>query len=182
MAHLVLVPGWHVYHKSRLASYDSSNSLAGIRLAWQKGYEGIDLDLSMDSDGLAWCKHPPLGRAKPFAKMTTAEIKRRTPPALSLSAGLAECKRLHLTACLEVKGDRRFTLDYFLRLRKWCDQHKVEPIIMTLPQGKHGIEIMQAAHHAGFRTMWLWRGAIPESHYAHLTYVKKGARVYRVEH
>lgn len=199
MARLTLIRGWHVFHKRKGVPYRTSNSLAGIHKAKSRGYKGIDLDLSMDADGLAYANHWPKlmireGFRDPFRKirtsrsisqMRTAEVKRLrvgSQRVLSLAAALRECKRVNITACLEIKGDRRFNLDYFTRLRAWCDKNGSDPIVMTLPQGRHGIQVMQAAKRAGFRTMWLYRGRIPESYYAHLTYVKKGGSVYRVEH
>lgn len=191
---LVLVKGWHVFHKPHWRPYRWSNSPARIALAAQRGYEGIDLDLSVDAQRHPWFNHWPALllhdmfrragvklRAR-IGSMSTATVAAlRTPGGqrvLEFWRGLALCKAHGITACIEAKGSPVLdSATWWREVKARCDREGYDPIVMALPANRLALK---AAHEAGFRTMLLARGKVPVGAWAYLSHVKRGGRVYRV--
>jgi GH25 family lysozyme M1 (1,4-beta-N-acetylmuramidase) len=193
-----------VAHKKARTPYASGSTEAAIKAAKKSGHDGIDLDVNVTADGVRMVDHwpyplrddawtDPLGQLDPkttrIDKIDAATAKRLTSKygdMLSVYEAMVICKRESIIPCLEIKAS---AAKYILDQKWWddfktqCDAHDFDPVIMTLPRGGQGIQVLKRAHTAGFRTMWLWRGEYPDTHNRFITYVKSrpGHGIYKVE-
>ncbi len=161
-----------IYHVAKGEPYHRGNSLRGIRRAARLGYDAIDLDLQITSDGVVVNTHwgqpllrdgfyDPRGRIKRTARvrdLTWREVKRlRTRDGYRirrLRRVLRACKRHGIEACLEPKNDPRFTRDrVWASIRADADLTGAHVSVRALRHLGRGVRRVRAARRAGF-TAW----------------------------
>lgn len=161
-----------IYHVPHGTPYRVENSLRGVRRAARLGYDAIDLDLQITSDGVVVCTHwgqpllkdgfyDPLGRIKRTARvrdLTWRQVQRlRTRDGYRirrLRRVLKECRRVGIEACVEPKADSRFKRDrVWTSIRADADHTKARVSVRSLrnlPIPGAGTRRVKAARRAGF--------------------------------
>lgn len=192
-----------VYHKPHGRPYAYGSTRNALNRAKRSGKNGVDIDVTANAATRPVWNHwrfplrqdawrDPKGQIphnKPIDHMTDAEIRRVTSrfgEMLFVRTAMGECNKRGLTPCLEMKNDPRhlfYTVEWYEYLKVVADEVGSNPIIMSLPGQNHaGAKKLEAAHAAGFRTMWLWRGPYDPAYDRFLTYVKSrpGHGIYKV--
>ncbi len=191
----------NVYHKPKGARYAFGSTITAIHRAKASGHDSIDLDMTLDKQGNRWVNHWRLLQIKDswriagarvsrklgIDELSTAAVRRmRSPWGRILSAydAMVECRKVGIIPCFEVKPDRRgrvYDVKWWRAFRRFCDKHGFDPVIMSLPMGSHGRRCLQAAHDAGFRTMWLWRPGSVNPPFVDYVKSRPGRGIYAVQ-
>lgn len=166
-----------IYHvDAKDAPKHRENSLRGIRYAARHGFDAIDLDLLITSDGVIvgthWDRpmrrdgfHDPLhhlAHDRTVRSMRWDQIRRLRagsrlyPYKISrVERLLAECARRGITALLEPKDDARFeepsTWRYIKKVADDVGAHVAVYTLENFPTPEAGVRRAQAARSAGIR-------------------------------
>jgi hypothetical protein len=196
----------HVYHRRLGTPAHRGNSFRAIRKALAHGYTGIDIDVTMTSDGVLIANHwqrlmrfdgfyDPSGRLDRNRKvkdLTWGQVSRlrtrdREPYRVHelygmfvFAAGEQVRQRARITLCLEIKpGDARlFDPFTYRRIANYAEVTGVNVIVMA--QGRGDLwRVFKPAAEAGLTTMVQWRGKQPPAHVAEYVKLAKYGRVVR---
>lgn len=168
-------PSWHKFEHYPAPFCDS---LAGLRLAKQEGYERADVNMLMTKDFVLVAAHwdrplmhgwyDPLnktGRFRTVSSMTLAHLQRlkhKKYPNMRIKtmwAMLDEASKLDLTLEIDVKKDKRFTSKTrWVRFAEVVKKFNVDVMIKIESTIPHAAEILGAAHDSDFTTAVLPRG------------------------
>lgn len=179
----------HVAHKPHDKPYAYGCTEAAIRRYAAHGFDGVDLDLTVNADGTPMVNHwgYPIKRDAWFDPTKSISPETRISdltdeqcdllrykdedgvlhPMLSARDAMVICKTVGIIPCFEAKYDPRglfYKIDFWKKFKTDADSIGIVPVIMSLPGStkmRSGQRKLAAAHVAGLVTMWLWRSGHP---------------------